>query len=111
MTAGTRPSRRTERAAPLPVPLRVTAASSLVAAMMMSFLMSAPLPPGVSVGRLRAVLIGEAGAGGKGEGFAYGRTTRLAFRISIFQGVGAWFSVGRGSLSVARRFAQNGKRA
>src|ERR1700679_1549851 len=37
MTAGTRPSRRTERAAPLPVPLRVTAASCLIAAMMMSF--------------------------------------------------------------------------
>src|SRR5271166_5677075 len=36
MTAGTRPSRRTERAAPLPVPLRVTAASCLIAAMMMS---------------------------------------------------------------------------
>src|SRR3984885_15135889 len=40
MTAGTRPSRRTERAAPLPVPLRVTAASCLIAAMMMSFILS-----------------------------------------------------------------------
>src|ERR1700677_3516826 len=42
MTAGTRPSRRTERAAPLPVPLRVTAASCLIAAMMMSFTWVAP---------------------------------------------------------------------
>src|ERR1700733_7796401 len=40
MTAGTRPSRRTERAAPLPVPLRATAASCLIAAMMMSFILS-----------------------------------------------------------------------
>src|SRR5271169_3969114 len=42
MTAGTRPSRRTERAAPLPVPLRATAASCLIAAMMMSFYWVAP---------------------------------------------------------------------
>src|SRR5580704_9230286 len=42
MTAGTRPSRRTERAAPLPVPLRATAASCLIAAMMMSFTWVAP---------------------------------------------------------------------
>src|SRR5277367_2275313 len=40
MTAGTRPSRRTERAAPLPVPLRATAASCLIAAMIMSFILS-----------------------------------------------------------------------
>src|ERR1700722_10424044 len=40
MTAGTRPSRRTARAAPLPVPLRATAASCLIAAMMMSFIWS-----------------------------------------------------------------------
>src|SRR6516162_9845766 len=48
MTAGTRPSRRTERAAPLPVPLRATAASCLIAAMMMSFIVGRALPPGVS---------------------------------------------------------------
>src|SRR6516164_3743943 len=48
MTAGTRPSRRTELAAPLPVPLRATAASCLIAAMMMSFIVGRALPPGVS---------------------------------------------------------------
>src|SRR5271170_6088071 len=52
MTAGMRPSRRTERAAPLPVPLRATAASCLIAAMMMSFILSvAPCLQGCRIRR------------------------------------------------------------
>src|SRR3984885_15057126 len=40
MTAGKRPSRRTERGGPLPRPLRARGASCLIAAMMMSFILS-----------------------------------------------------------------------
>src|ERR1700691_1487232 len=57
MTAGTRPSRRTERAAPLPVPLRVTAASCFIAAMMMSFIcQSRPASRGVGTGAKRRLI-------------------------------------------------------
>src|SRR5208337_2063768 len=65
MTAGTRPSRRTERAAPLPVPLRVTAASFLIAAMMMSLTVDrASASRGVGTGA-KGRLIGEERQRGK----------------------------------------------
>src|SRR5271157_4274416 len=64
MTAGTRPSRRTERAAPLPVPLRVTAASCLIAAMMLSLMSgSRPASRGVGDGARRRLIGEEAGRG------------------------------------------------
>src|ERR1700735_2462526 len=77
MTAGTRPSRRTERAAPLPVPLRVTAASCLIAAMMMSLLQFiAPCLPGCRIAR-------EARAYREGERSE--QVQRLAFAVACSQ--------------------------
>src|SRR3984957_15515924 len=77
MTAGTRPSRRTERAAPLPVPLRVTAASCLIAAMMMSLIQFiAPCLQGCRIRR-------EARAYREGGRSEQGR--RLAFAIASSQ--------------------------
>src|SRR3984957_11739650 len=77
MTAGTRPSRRTERAAPLPVPLRVTAASCLIAAMMMSLLQFiAPCLQGCRIRR-------EARAYREGERSE--QVQRLAFAVACSQ--------------------------
>src|SRR5271169_7198799 len=106
MTAGTRPSRRTERAAPLPVPLRVTAASCLIAAMMMSLfaIECARLASrGVGTGA-KPALIEKRGREGKSGGSSLLSPARR--RIAFLGRTERWRAFGD-----ERRISRGGRRA